>query len=296
MIYFSIRGLIMKKYLLIPVIFLVSLCLASTAFAFGFQLEYFDTQVKPNKDYADSSVNFSVDSWYDKIEDPNTSIFDTFGMSLTGDDSVFTFTINTNFSGYSIIGGVNHYIGDLFIFTDNNTFGFNLGKWDDSSTATAPVEDNPYKAGFYLIGDIMNAYTSHDYLSSYQNLIYGAGYKATSPSEPELAPSVKIHGKYEQIKSDQVSSLQQFSADFYQTNNPEGDYTYTYTLTGTFDLMAAMELNWGNSFNVLFATATCANSGGYAQVATQTPEPGTIALLGLGLIGLFFGRKRFSRK
>jgi hypothetical protein len=124
-------------------------------------------------------------------------------------------------------------------------------------------------------------------------MIYGGGYRATNGGSTwEETNYVKIgNGNIDNILASATLSRVPTTG-----GTANGGNLYTYVLTGDFDLMDAMKLNWGDSFEVLFATATCANSGMYAQVATQTPEPGTIALLGLGLIGLFFGRKRFSRK
>jgi hypothetical protein len=112
----------MKKYLLIPAIFLVSLFLTSTAFAFGFDLTNFDTKVQAYRPNSNVGFNgYAIGDWYEVIGDNN--IFGTGGMSLTGDASSFTFEIKTNFSGYANIGSRNHYIGDLFLFADGGTWG-----------------------------------------------------------------------------------------------------------------------------------------------------------------------------
>ncbi|WP_028575411.1 PEP-CTERM sorting domain-containing protein [Desulfonatronovibrio hydrogenovorans] len=269
---------------LLPVIFFLG---ASTAQASLITLTNYDTYVTPQK----SGAGFTQGEWYDKIEAPTSNIFANHGVSLTANASGFQFEINTNFSGYTNIGNADHYIGDFFLFAGNRYFGFNLGKWD--SPDAAPDASTPYQASFFQIWDIQKAYTPDHYLGSYQNLIYGDGYKATSFDFTwELEPFVTMYDKSDPNYGTQIQSP--FVADFYQTALEDG--SYTYTLAGEFDLIWAMNLSWGDSFDFLFATATCANSGMMGSVAT-TPEPGTWLLFGTGLLGIsWLGRKRLIKK
>lgn len=281
--------------------FLVFLALAmflaaSAAQAAPFELTNFETEVQAHNQSTLTIIeafgqefDTAEGSWHNVIGNPK--IFGTGGMSLTGNADGFTFEIKTNFSGYVEIptNGWKHYIGDLFLFTDSRIWGFDLGRWEN---------DNGIPDEVHLYHITENIYTSDDYLENSTNLIYGGDYRATA-ADFTWGNYVTIFNKYGNNYGTNTTSS--FTADFSRSETGGGSLDagnfYTYTLTGNFNnLMDAMNLNWGNSFEVLFVTATCANSAMYAQVST-VPEPGTWLLLGTGLLGLsWLGRKRLARK
>ncbi len=96
-----------------------------------------------------------------------------------------------------------------------------------------------------------------------------------------------------------MKSVKQFFPDVNTAcKTSQGKSKRLKAICGHFNLLEAMKLGWGDSFDVLFATATCANSGMMGKMTTNpVPEPNTWILFGTGLLGIFWvARKKLAQK
>lgn len=275
---------------LLMILFAFSILLTAPAHASMMNLDYFDTQIK------DSNGN-----WVEIIGEDD---FNNFGMTASGTPSGFTFQLFTNFkpqdpNGESVSPTYGSLLGDL-IFRHGSSDKYLYHAFDLSGLGWDAMDDSDAAdAGLYEVNTWY--YASHWYGYSGQidgNWIYGTEYRAKDAHSftfgDDNGAMVRVNSKT-QITDDN----EHLQATVHRDDDINGGYDgdYVYTISGEFNLLDALGLEWGDSFDVLFATATCANSGMMGTVTTQTPEPGTWLLFGTGLLGLaWLGRKRMAKR
>lgn len=249
-----------------------------------------DTKVQAALVGTGSFGGYSDGSWHTTIGASATFGFIHPHLTMDVDDQNGSFTINifTNFAA----GDNNTYntvLGDMFFITTAGTFAI------DMVTGELFSDENPQLSTAVFPNQASAAgITSYAYGKMFG---YGELVNGQIPSERTMNPYVKIN-------NDTATSLA-FTSSIVKNPQEANTSPYTYTISGAFNLLTVLGLSSGSTFDVVLAP-TCANSVLWARGTLNgdppgggpnpIPEPGTIALLGLGMIGLFIGRKRFFRK
>ena len=269
----------MKKIML----FLLALWFLSfsTAQAYTFNLQKYDTEVTPSKKAQGADgVQYNTGDWYSSIGDG----FENYDMSLTGDNNHFTMSLTTEFgitNSFYGSGSNQAQLGDFFIQTGSDyNFAFDLSNMDSNLDSKNDID-----SGLYRID--LNGNEPYKYANDYfeQSYIIGDGYRAETDQGYIDAKNIVRMGE----DADLV-----YDVKFTTFKNSDGNYTYT--IAGNFDLMDSLGLEWGQDFDFLWATATCANSGLMGRVATSTPEAHALLMFGTGLLGVaWLGRKRLNK-
>jgi len=287
----------MKTCLRIMSIAAVLILWISTANAALLSLDVWETRVLPSHNvdsWVHNGIDYSydIDTWTDFVGGPRYTIH---GMDLQLRKNFFEFQFVTNFEGYKQYTGAaapgRVYLGDLFFSTEmNETY--------DAAFSFAEINFNDF-----LNPDVSLSFPSQK-LYSVESWRTSTEFFGTS-SDGTLSGSYFTHGvAYGAFDQDDNlvkvvkpaivevglgTSIENYFATLSRSAIQDG--MYTYTVTGYFDLVRALGMNWGDSFDVLW-TQTCGNAGIMATVNT-VPEPGTLLLLFMGLGGLVLWRMRF---
>ncbi|TVQ97087.1 MAG: PEP-CTERM sorting domain-containing protein [Desulfovibrionales bacterium] len=290
----------MKPSLRIMSIATILILWVSTANAALLSLDVWETKVLPSHDvgswvHDEIDYSYAVDTWTDFVGGPRYKIH---GMDLQLRKDFFEFQFVTNFEGYKKYTGTaapgKVFLGDLFFSTKmNETYdaAFSFAEIDfntfldpDKSVSFSDQKLYSVKSwttstefyGTSLGGTLSGSYFTH-------GVAYGAFdqdgnlVKKVNPAIVEVGSGTRIEDYFATLSRSAIQNGM-----------------YTYTVTGYFDLVRALGMNWGDSFDVLW-TQTCGNAAIMATVNT-VPEPGTLLLLFMGLGGLVLVRMRFRSR
>ncbi len=212
--------------------------------------------------------------------------FDTSSIALSyapvGTGSVAVdFRLSTQFNGYDqLAGNVTRY-ADLFLRTPSTgtpagTFNYALVLGDQTSNgglATAGLYADPtYKTSLQVWNGRPGYTIGGEFVQS------GADLSTAAP-----IPTVVTGGDLKQ------------AATVTQSGGP-GAYAVDVTFTLTDSVAAAFV----NGFDLLWGTGDCGNDAVFGTVGNtpplDVPEPGTLALVGAGALGLFALRRRYVKE
>ncbi|WP_045220253.1 PEP-CTERM sorting domain-containing protein [Desulfonatronum thioautotrophicum] len=262
-----------RTTLALPFLLLALFFFTTNGHALGIALTFHDTEVQASR----SGSGYTKDGWSETIGVP--SLFGENSIEFTvADSGEFTIDLFTNFDPEnSQAHGAE--IGDLFLIAGENRdnyFAFDLSAWNNGSTS------------FYRETETL---TSNNVYQGGNNsgYVFGVNYRIVGEEQPfYTGPIVRMDG-----------GTAVFTATIARTPNATQPY-YTYTINNPLqsgtpflfsDLLQAMDLQRGDTVDFVWAH-TCGNAVMIAQGTIVTPEPGTIMLLGLGLVGLLWFRKR----
>jgi len=194
------------------------------------------------------------------------SQFEIYGMDITHSANTLFFDIYTNYPQTGkAVGAWNTFAGDLALSLPDGNGVYEIGIAFTGHDGLTP-------GGIYFLDDADDWYISNNYAPN-TNYIYNKNKIVTIKEGDYLLGLASV--TWENISGD----------------NP--NYRWRVTLNGN-DFGLNLSDHYGESLNVFYSVATCANDyieGTYTL--TSTPEPGTLSIFGLGLIGLIgFGRKR----
>ena len=184
--------------------------------------------------------------------------FDLYGMNISHAANTITFDIFSNYPKAGLtVGSWNTFAGDLALDLNG---------------------DHVYEYGV--------AFTAHDGLTA------GGVYAVNNWNiSNNYAPSGYTYNQNQIVTIGTVSGAYKELANLTWTDiaGDSPDFKWSVTLNGSDFGLSKLE---GQNFNIFYSVATCSNdnmSGSY----TVTPEPATMSLLGLGLLGLLgFGKKK----
>jgi len=258
-----------RTTLTLPLLLLALFCFTTNAHALGIQLTVHDTEVQASR----NGSGYTKEHWYETIG--AASLFGGNNIAFTvANNGAFTIDLFTNFDP-SHRDAHGTQVGDLFLITETTVFAFDLSNWGSGSasfysgTGTKPsntVYRNGNNGGF----------------------VFGVDYRIAGQQPFGTGPIVRRDG-----------GAQIFTASVSRTSSGSQPlYTYTINSGPSFtfrDLLQEMDLQENDTVDFVWAH-TCGNAVMLAQGTIVTPEPGTFMLLGLGLAGLIWFRKRSTTR
>lgn len=258
-----------RTTLTLPFLLLALFLFTPNGHALGIDLTVHDTEVQASR----NGSGYTQGQWYETIGDAD--LFGGNNIEFTvANNGAFTIDLFTYFNPSH---GEAHdaEIGDLFLIVENNYFAFDLSNWESGSTSFHSGTGSQSSSTVYRNGN--NG-----------GYVFGVDYRIAGQSPFGTGPIVRRDG-----------GTQVFTASVSRTSSGSQPlYTYTINSGPSFtfrDLLQEMDLQENDTVDFVWAH-TCGNAVMLAQGTIVTPEPGTIMLLGLGLAGLIWFRKRSTAR
>ena len=176
--------------------------------------------------------------------------YQTTGVDVSANGSNITLSFTTLFSGNENVAGYTINYADVFL---NNGLAISLG---DQTANGGLAQAGVYTTGSYL--------TSEQIWAGRPGVIYGQGYLMNGAVH--ASPTVLTGGTFLE------------GVSITDTLNSNGFYDLAISFADLPALNTATGLFWG--------TGDCSNGGVYAGASTAVPEPSTLALFAIGLVGI----------
>ncbi len=225
-----------------------------------------------------AAANFDLEDNYIGGSDPRDvigtdSIFNTLGLNASISGSILTVDIFTHFAGYADDG-----LYSSITQTEASGWGNGIGYGDLFLASTSA--DGEWEYGFSLDNRWSSTGGSGElYLLNGANFLY---------SDDFISAGGYRNG-YEVAVDTDAQAVEQVGGGSWSVNEAEGIVSFALELEGT-------GLPYGDGFTFGWGM-TCANDviKGTVEMDNNTvdvPEPGALGLVGLGLLGTIFGRRR----